>query len=87
VHINHEGAAIYPQTIMGLIPWTSYFKPDAWRHQMMLNRQGYGQITVILAANINPIGVRYMKNKLCHVSERSIYFQGSVSQRVTTSVN
>jgi len=27
----------------------------------------YGQVTVILAANIIPIGVRYMKNKICSV--------------------
>jgi len=35
-------------------------------------RQGYGKITVILAANINPISVGYMKNKICLVSERII---------------
>jgi len=45
---------------------------DAWCHQIKLKRQGYGEIIVILAANIIPISVRYMKNKICLVSERSI---------------
>jgi len=39
---------------------------------MKLKRQGYGQITVILAANIIPISVRYMKYNVRLVSERSI---------------
>jgi len=48
-------------------------EPDRWHHQMMLKRQGHdGQITVILAANINPISVGYMKNKICLVNERLI---------------
>jgi len=38
-------------------------QPDAWCHQMNFKKQGYAQITVILAANIIPICVRYMKNK------------------------
>jgi len=36
---------------------------------MMLKRQRYGQITIILVANINPINVRSMKNKICLVSD------------------
>jgi len=47
----------------------SFFQPDAWCHQMKLKRQEYGQITVILAANIIPVSVRYMKNKICLVNE------------------
>jgi len=40
---------------------------------MKLKIQGYGQVVVILAANnIIPIGIRYMKNKICLVSYRSI---------------
>jgi len=39
-------------------------------NQVMLKRQGHGQITVMLAANINPISVGYMKNKICLVNER-----------------
>jgi len=35
---------------------------------MKLKRQRYGQVTVILEANIIPIGVRYKKNKICLVS-------------------
>ena len=42
-------------------------QPDAWYHQTKLKRQGFGHVTVILAANIIPIGVRYMKNKICLV--------------------
>jgi len=38
----------------------------------MLKRKGHGQITVILAANINPISVGYMKNNICLVNEKSI---------------
>jgi len=30
----------------------------------MLKRQGHGQITVILAADINPMSVGYMKNNM-----------------------
>jgi len=39
----------------------SCFQADAWCHQMKLKRQGYAQVTVILAANIIPISVRCMK--------------------------
>jgi len=53
------------QTIVGWVACMSCFQPDAWCHQTKLKRQGYGQVTVILAANIIPIGVRYMKNKIC----------------------
>ena len=50
---------------MGRFPWMSYVQPDAWCHQMMLKKLvGYGQITVILAANINPISVGYTKLKM-----------------------
>jgi len=38
---------------------------------MMLKRQGHGQITIVLATNINAISVGYMKNKICLVNERS----------------
>jgi len=47
-------------------------QPDAWYHQMISKRHGHGQITVVLAANIYPISVGYMKNKICLVNERSI---------------
>jgi len=50
----------------------SYFPPDAWCKQLMFKRQRYEQITVILAANINPVSIAYMKNKMCLVSEKSI---------------
>ena len=43
-------------------------QPDAWCHQTKLKRQGYGQVTVILAPNIIPIGVRYMTNNIYLVS-------------------
>jgi len=35
-------------------------------------RIGCKQVTISLAANINPISVRYMKNKVSLVDERSI---------------
>jgi len=38
-----------------------------WCHRIMLKRQRYGQIAVILAANINQISVGYMKNKIGYV--------------------
>jgi len=69
IHINCEEIEIYPPTIMGWVAWMSYFQPGAWCHQMMLKRQGYWQIAVILAANIKPISVGYMKNKTCLVRE------------------
>jgi len=50
-----------------------FLTKDAWCHQMKLKRQGYGQITVILAVNI-PICVRYMNNKKSLASKRSICF-------------
>jgi len=50
----------------------SYVQADACCHQMILKRQKHGQITVILAANINPINVGYMKNKICLVNETSM---------------
>jgi len=65
LYINSEEITIYPQIIMGRFPWMSYVQPDAWCHQMMLKKLvGYGQITVILAANINPISVGYTKLKM-----------------------
>jgi len=33
----------------------------------MMKRQGHKQITIGLAANINPISVAYMKKKICLV--------------------
>jgi len=52
----------------------SCFQSDAWCHQTKLKRQRYGQVTVILAANIIPIlGVRYMKNKICIVSFKEVF--------------
>ena len=46
---------------MGWVACMSCFQADAWCHQMKLKRQGYAQVTVILAANIIPISVRCMK--------------------------
>jgi len=51
-YIYREEITIYPRTIVGWVPWMSYIQPDAWCHQTQLKRQGHGQITVILAANI-----------------------------------
>jgi len=62
--MNHDGVSS--------MKWISYVQADAWCHQMMLKKQGHRQITVILAANINPISVGYMKNKICLVNEKSI---------------
>jgi len=36
---------------------------------MRLKRQRYKQIAIILAANINPVSVGYMKNKISLVNE------------------
>jgi len=47
----------------------SCFQPNAWYHQM--NEVEEVRPTVLLAANIIPISVRYMKNKVFLVSERS----------------
>jgi len=71
MHTNHEEMQIYPQTntVVGSFAWMSCFQPDAWCHQMKLKRQGYGQVTVILAVNIIPISVGYMRNKICLVRE------------------
>jgi len=66
IHINREEIEIHPRTIMGWVPWMSYFQPDAWCYQMILKRQEYGQITVVLAANINPI-IGTWKTKLWYV--------------------
>jgi len=33
IHINREKIEIYPRTIMGRAPWTSYFQPDTCCHQ------------------------------------------------------
>jgi len=41
-------------------------------NELKMKKQGHGQVTIILAANIVPISVRYMKNKICLVSERNI---------------
>ena len=51
-----------------------WFSPDAWRHEMWLKKHWYKQITTCLAANINPIIVGFMKNKISLVNERNIYF-------------
>jgi len=55
-HTNQEEIWNYPQTIVGWIACMSCFQSDAWCHQTKLKIQRYGQVTVILAANI-PIGV------------------------------
>jgi len=49
-----------------------YVPPDTTHGltKMMLKRQGHKQITISLAANINPISVGYMKNKICLVNEK-----------------
>jgi len=38
---------------------------------MKLKRQGYGQVTDVLAANVIP-SVGYMKNDICLVNKKSI---------------
>jgi len=63
-HIQVRKKYEITQTIVGWIACMSRFQSDAWCHQTKLKIQRYGQVTVILAANIIPIGVRYMKNKL-----------------------
>jgi len=74
VHTNREEMDIYPQTIVGWVEWMSCSQPDAWCNQLKLKRQEYGQVTVILAADIIPISVWYMKHKISTVSKRSIKF-------------
>jgi len=44
-------------------------QPDAWCHQIRLKRQGYGQVAVILSANIIAISVKYMKIKIYLVNK------------------
>ena len=71
----------------------SCFQPDAWCQQTKLKRQGYGQVTVILATII-PIGVRYMKfmssvlllvrSKLCTANKDSVLLPKSVSTYIVT---
>jgi len=39
---------------------------------MRLKKRGYKQITIRLAANINPINIGYMKSVLSFVNEQSI---------------
>jgi len=41
---------------------------------MRLKRQGYKQITISVAANINTISVGYIKNKTDLVDEQSIWY-------------
>jgi len=41
--------------------------PDTWHHKIRLKKHGYKQITTSLPANINPISVGYMKNKISSV--------------------
>jgi len=73
MHTNREEIEIYPRTTVGWVSWISCSHPHAWCHQIQLKIQEYGQITVILAANIIPICARYIKTKSL-VSERSIWF-------------
>jgi len=67
MHINREGVSQLPNTHR---PWCSefhvwkYVLPDACCHQMLLKRQGHRQITMSVAANVNPRSVEYMKNKM-----------------------
>jgi len=52
IHSNREEMQIFPKTIVGWVARLSCSQPDAWCHQMKLKREGYGQVTKILAVSI-----------------------------------
>jgi len=51
----------------------SSVQPHAWCHQIMLKKQGHGQITVIFAAKINLLSIGYMKNNICSINKINSY--------------